>query len=68
VRCFPCERQQALFEGHIQGFDFFGGIFPVLIIDYVPWNIIIVMWPSMICAVDLKEPFNHEAETGNIAT
>jgi transposase len=33
VRCFPCERQQALFEGHIQGFDFFGGVFPVLIYD-----------------------------------
>lgn len=33
VRCFPCERQQALFDGHIQGFGFFGGVFPVLIYD-----------------------------------
>ncbi|MBU2644722.1 IS21 family transposase [bacterium] len=33
VQCFPCERQQALFEGHIQGFQFFDGIFPVLIYD-----------------------------------
>lgn len=33
VQCFPCERQQALFEGHIQGFSFFGGIFSVLIYD-----------------------------------
>lgn len=33
VQCFPCERQQALFEGHIQGFHFFGGVFPVLIYD-----------------------------------
>ena len=33
VRCFPCERQQALFEGHIQGFSFFEGVFPVLIYD-----------------------------------
>jgi transposase len=33
VQCFPCERQQALFEGHIQGFQFFGGVFPVLIYD-----------------------------------
>ncbi|MBW2202304.1 MAG: IS21 family transposase [Deltaproteobacteria bacterium] len=33
VQCFPCERQQALFEGHIQGFAFFGGIFSVLIYD-----------------------------------
>lgn len=33
VQCYPCERQQALFEGHIQAFSFFGGIFPVLIYD-----------------------------------
>jgi transposase len=33
VRCYPCERQQALFDGHIRGFSFFGGIFPVLIYD-----------------------------------
>jgi hypothetical protein len=33
VCCYPCERQQALFDGHIKGFSFFGGIFPVLIYD-----------------------------------
>jgi len=33
VRCYPCERQQALFDGHIHAFTFFGGIFPVLIYD-----------------------------------
>lgn len=33
VRCYPCERQQALFDGHIRGFTFFGGVFPVLIYD-----------------------------------
>jgi len=33
VQCYPCERQQALFEGHIQAFAFFDGIFPVLIYD-----------------------------------
>jgi transposase len=33
VRCYPCERQQALFDGHIRGFSFFGGIFPTLIYD-----------------------------------
>ena len=33
VRCYPCERQQALFDGHIQAFAFFGGVFPVLIYD-----------------------------------
>ena len=33
VRCYPCERQQALFDGHILGFTFFGGVFPILIYD-----------------------------------
>jgi transposase len=33
VRCYPCERQQALFDAHVQAFAFFGGIFPVLIYD-----------------------------------
>ena len=33
VQCYPCERQQALFEGHIQAFAFFGGVFPTLIYD-----------------------------------
>jgi len=33
VRCYPCERQQAFFDGHIKGFTFFDGVFPVLIYD-----------------------------------
>lgn len=33
VRCYPCERHQALFDGHIQAFSFFGGVFPVIIYD-----------------------------------
>jgi len=33
VQCYPCERQQALLEGHIQAFAFFDGIFPTLIYD-----------------------------------
>jgi len=33
VRCYPCERQQALFDGHIRAFSFFGGVFPTLIYD-----------------------------------
>ena len=33
VRCYPCERQQALFDGHIRGVSFFGGVFPILIYD-----------------------------------
>ncbi|MCP3941102.1 MAG: IS21 family transposase [Desulfobacteraceae bacterium] len=33
VRCYPCERQQALFDAHIQAFSYFGGVFPILIYD-----------------------------------
>ena len=33
VCCYPCERQQALFDAHIQAFSFFGGVFPILIYD-----------------------------------
>lgn len=33
VRCYPCERQQAFFDAHMQAFGFFGGVFPVLIYD-----------------------------------
>lgn len=33
VRFYPCERQQAFFDAHLQAFGFFGGIFPILIYD-----------------------------------
>ncbi|MDY0252762.1 MAG: IS21 family transposase [Candidatus Methanomethylophilaceae archaeon] len=33
VRCYRCERQQAFFDAHTKAFEFFGGIFPVLIYD-----------------------------------
>jgi transposase len=33
VRAYLCERQQAFFDGHIQAFAFFGGIYPVLVYD-----------------------------------
>lgn len=33
VRCYLCERQQAFFDAHLHAFEFFGGIFPVLIYD-----------------------------------
>ena len=33
VRFYPCERQQPFFDGHTKAFEFFGGIFPVLIYD-----------------------------------
>lgn len=40
VRFYPCERQQAFFDGHIHAFVFFGGIFPALIYD----NLTTAVW------------------------
>lgn len=33
VRCYPCERQTAFFDAHIQAFAFYGGVFRTLIYD-----------------------------------
>jgi transposase len=33
VRAYPCERQQAFLDAHIQAFNFFDGIFPTLVYD-----------------------------------
>ncbi|WP_208609874.1 IS21 family transposase [Desulfofustis glycolicus] len=33
VRAYPCERQQAFFDGHLHAFQFFGGVFAVVIYD-----------------------------------
>lgn len=33
VHCYPCERQQAFFDGHIRAFAFFGGVFETLVYD-----------------------------------
>jgi transposase len=33
VRLYPCERQQAFFDGLSRGFEYYGGVFPVMIFD-----------------------------------
>ena len=33
IRMYPCERQQAFFDGHIHAFAFYGGVFPLLVYD-----------------------------------
>jgi len=33
VRAYSCEKQQAFFDGHLHAFEFFGGVFPVLVYD-----------------------------------
>lgn len=33
VRCYPCERQAAFFDAHMQAFSFFGGVFRTVVYD-----------------------------------
>ncbi len=33
LRLYLCERQQAFFDAHLHAFEFFGGVFPILIYD-----------------------------------
>lgn len=33
VRAYQCEKQQAFFDGHLHAFEFYGGVFPVLVYD-----------------------------------
>ena len=33
VRLYPCERQQVFFDAHVKAFEYFGGIFPIIIYD-----------------------------------
>jgi transposase len=46
VMAFPFQKQEAWFEGHLQGFHFFGGVPRRITIDYVARNIIDLMCPS----------------------
>jgi transposase len=41
---------------HSRAFAFFGGIPKVVVPDYVPRNIIGIMWPSKICALEELKP------------
>jgi transposase len=33
VRCYPCERQVAFFDAHMEAFSFFGGVFRTVVYD-----------------------------------
>lgn len=50
------QRQEALHRALFNGFRFFGGTPKTLVHDYVPWNIIVLMWPSTICVNTYKSP------------
>jgi transposase len=56
VVAYPRETQEMVFDAHMRGFEFFGGVCRRGIIDYVPRNIIVVMCPSQICGQVVKIP------------
>ena len=33
IRCYPCERQEAFFDGHIHAFSYYGGVFRRIVYD-----------------------------------
>ena len=57
VRAYPCERQQAFFDAHLHGFQFFGGARPIR-----QWR---SSWPA--CYDGLLQRFQqHQGETAGI--
>jgi transposase len=48
-RAYTNATQQALLEAHERAFEYFGGGFRLLRPDYVPGNIIRLMWPVRLC-------------------
>jgi transposase len=49
-RAYRRGTQQAFLEAHELAFGYFGGCFQRLRYDYVPRNIIVLMWPTALCA------------------
>ena len=49
ARAYPRETQEMVFDAHERAFAFFKGACTRGIYDYVPWNIIVVMWPAPLC-------------------
>jgi hypothetical protein len=49
---YPTQAQPAFLEGLGIGLEFLGGVFPILRFDYVPRNIIGILCPSALCALE----------------
>jgi transposase len=56
VIAYPRETQEMVLDAHNQAFVFFGGVPKRMVYDYVPGNIIIVMWRKPLCAPELPSP------------
>ena len=43
-------------SSHIRAFNFFGGTPEIIVFDYVPWNIIVILCPPPLCGLGVKMP------------
>jgi transposase len=53
VRAYWRERQEMFLDAHMRAFTFYGGVFPILIYDFVPRNKIIILCPIQLCGLPL---------------
>jgi len=56
VMAFPAETTEAFLEGHVRAFAYFGGVPTRILYDYVPGNIIIVMYLRPFCGRGREQP------------
>ena len=56
VHFFLGAHMENFLRGHVGAFNAWGGIPRVLLYDYVPGNIIVVMWCKPLCAPTLPNP------------
>jgi len=56
VVVYPRETQEMVLDAHNKAFAFFGGVPKRMVYDYVPGNIIGVMWRKPLCAPTVPNP------------
>ena len=56
VVAYPRETQEMVLDAHNKAFAFFGGVPKRMVYDYVPGNIIVLMWRKSLCAPTLPNP------------
>jgi transposase len=49
-RAYLSEAQEIFLDGHVRAFSYFGGVPRRVRYDYVPRHIIVILWPSALCA------------------
>ena len=68
VRAYWRERQEMFLDAHMRAFTFYGGVFPILVLDYVPGNIIELLCPIRLCGRRRRSWFWNAVEGALSAT